>query len=115
LSLRVDAPDVYVWRAIKSAAWVRSGTGIPSQGTAASGDQHHWADHGQSEPFHRSSFLTPAPHTHLEPCASGVVNLQIAIPSQFPPPEIPLGNVLEPGPLQVVRLDAPLGGCRLWQ
>jgi len=60
-------------------------------------------------------FLTPGLHTHLEPCASGVVNLQIAIPSQFPPREVPLGNALEPGPLQAVRLDAQLGGWPLRQ
>ena len=31
------------------------------------------------------------------------------------PPLLPLGDALEPGPLEVVRLDAPLGGRPLWE
>jgi hypothetical protein len=41
--------------------------------------------------------------------ASG--DLDIPIRGQLPPAQLPLGDALEPGPLEVVRLDTLLRGC----
>jgi len=42
-------------------------------------------------------------------------DLDIPILGQLAPSQLPLGDALEPGPLEVVRLDAPLRGPPLRQ
>jgi hypothetical protein len=37
-------------------------------------------------------------------------NLDVPVLSQLPPAQLPPSDALEPGPLEVVRLDAPLRG-----
>ena len=45
--------------------------------------------------------------------AQVAADLDVTIISQLPPTDLPLGNALEPGPLEVVGSDAPLGVDRL--
>ena len=47
-----------------------------------------------------------------EPVTSAEVppaDLDVPVLGQLPPAQLPLGDALEPGPLEVVSLDAPLG------
>jgi hypothetical protein len=50
---------------------------------------------------------------HLAQIAAG--NFHIPILGQLPPSDFPLGNALEPGSLEIVGLDTPLGDGRLRQ
>jgi hypothetical protein len=42
-------------------------------------------------------------------------DLDIPILGQLTPAQLPLGDALEPGPLEIISLDAPLGGGPLGQ
>ena len=44
---------------------------------------------------------------HLQPAQIAPVNLDVAVIGQLQVPHLALGDALEPGPLQVIRFNAP--------
>jgi hypothetical protein len=58
-----------------------------------------------AEPFEVIAFARP----FLAPSASPPAYLHVPILGQLPPAQLPRGDATEPGALEVVRLDAPLG------
>jgi hypothetical protein len=56
--------------------------------------------------------------SHIRPWHPAQVppaDLDISVLGQLPPPQLPLGDALEAGPLEVVGFDAPIGARPLRQ
>jgi hypothetical protein len=76
----------------------------------AAGSQFHassrMTEKGRFETLpHVSKLSSPGALAQVPPA-----DFKVPILGQLPPTHLPLGDALEAGPLEVVRLDPPLGG-----